>query len=93
MFAHRGAEWADRVAANRAIAYRLHLDTSRDRWYVTASWQIPVAQTVPMEAALAHGVIGVDMNADHLAAWHLDAYGNPTGAPRRFSYDSRTCRS
>ncbi|MEH0418834.1 transposase [Streptomyces sp. B21-083] len=87
VFAHRGGEWADRVAANRAIAYRIHLDTGRDRWYVTASWQIPPTSTVPMEAALAHGVIGVDMNADHLAAWHLDTHGNPTGSPRRFSYD------
>ncbi|WP_330288365.1 transposase [Streptomyces sp. NBC_00576] len=86
-FAHRGGEWADRVAANRAVAYRIHLDTGRDRWYLTASWQIPVAQTVPLEAALAQGVIGVDMNADHLAAWNLDIHGNPTGSPRRFSYD------
>ncbi|WP_405766601.1 IS200/IS605 family accessory protein TnpB-related protein [Streptomyces sp. NBC_01538] len=86
-FAHRGGEWVDRVTANRAVAYRIHLDTGRDRWYVTASWQIPVAQTVPMEAALAQGVIGVDMNADHLAAWRLDIHGNPTGSPRRFFYD------
>ncbi|ELP71339.1 transposase, IS605 OrfB family protein [Streptomyces turgidiscabies Car8] len=86
-FAHRGGEWADRVAANRAIAYRIHLDTGRDRWYLTASWQIPPTPTVPMEAALAHGVIGVDMNADHLAAWRLDTHGNPTGSPRRFFYD------
>ncbi|KPI28291.1 transposase, IS605 OrfB family [Actinobacteria bacterium OV320] len=87
VFAHRGAEWADRVAADRAIAYRIHLDTGRERWYETASWQIPVTQTVPIEAALAHGVIGVDMNADHLAAWRLDGHGNPTGSPRRFFYD------
>ncbi len=53
-------EWADRVAANRAIAYRIHLDTGRGRWYLTASWQIPPTPTVPIEAALAHGVIGVD---------------------------------
>ncbi|MFJ9560134.1 IS200/IS605 family accessory protein TnpB-related protein [Streptomyces fuscichromogenes] len=86
-FAHRGTEWADRVAANRAIAYRIHLDTGRDRWYLTASWQIPPTPTIPIEAALAHGVVGVDMNADHLAAWRLDAHGNPTGAPRRFFYD------
>ncbi|MDQ0765452.1 transposase [Streptomyces canus] len=86
-FAHRGGEWADRVAANRAIAYRIHYDTGRDRWYVTASWQIPPSPALPIEAALAHGVIGVDMNADHLAAWHLDTHGNPTGSPRRFSYD------
>ncbi|WP_435851636.1 IS200/IS605 family accessory protein TnpB-related protein [Streptomyces umbrinus] len=86
-FAHRGTEWADRVAANRAIAYRIHLDTGRDRWYVTGAWQIPPAPAIPIEAALAHGVIGVDMNADHLAAWRLDVHGNPTGAPRRFFYD------
>lgn len=81
-FPHRGQEWADRVAANRAVAYRIHYDTGRGRWYVTASWQIPVSETLPMAAALAHGVVGVDMNADH-----LDAHGNPTGTPRRFFYD------
>ncbi|MER6150599.1 IS200/IS605 family accessory protein TnpB-related protein [Streptomyces hirsutus] len=86
-FAHRGPEWAARVAANRAIAYRIHHDTARGRWYVTASWQKPVSQPVPLAAALAHGVIGVDMNADHLAAWRLDVHGNPTGSPRRFCYD------
>ncbi|MFE4053036.1 IS200/IS605 family accessory protein TnpB-related protein [Streptomyces sp. YIM B13518] len=86
-FAHRGQEWADRVAADRAVAYRIHYDVARGRWYVTASWQIPVARTTPMAAALTHGVIGVDMNADHLAAWRLDVHGNPTGSPRRFRYD------
>ena len=86
-FAHRGSEWADRVTANRAIAYRIYLDTGRNRWYLTASWQTPPTPTLPIEAALTHGVIGVDMNADHLAAWRLDVHGNPTGSPRRFFYD------
>ncbi|UUU31589.1 IS200/IS605 family accessory protein TnpB-related protein [Streptomyces sp. CA-210063] len=86
-FAHRGTEWADRVAANRAVAYRIHLDVDRDRWYLTASWQIPPTPTIPLSAALAQGVIGVDMNADHLAAWRLDVHGNPASDPRRFSYD------
>jgi IS605 OrfB family transposase len=86
-FSHRGAEWADQVAANRAVAYRIHHDTGRGRWYVTASWQIPAAPAVPLEAALAQGVIGVDTNADHLAAWRLDTHGNPIGNPRRFPYD------
>ncbi|MFJ2476001.1 IS200/IS605 family accessory protein TnpB-related protein [Streptomyces sp. NPDC087659] len=86
-FAHRGPQWADRVEANRAVAYRIHYDVARRRWYVTASWQIPVSRTIPMAAALAHGVIGVDTNADHLAAWRLDTHGNPTGKPRRFFYD------
>ncbi|MFG1709802.1 hypothetical protein ACFLIM_42165 [Nonomuraea sp. M3C6] len=86
-FAHRGAEWADRIAANRAVAYRIHLDVARGRWYLTASWQRPPAPALPLSAALAHGVIGVDTNADHLAAWRLDVHGNPIGNPRRFGYD------
>jgi IS605 OrfB family transposase len=32
-------------------------------------------------------VIGVDTNADHLAAWRLDTHGNPIGRPRRFLFD------
>ncbi|WP_239647930.1 transposase [Nocardiopsis ganjiahuensis] len=87
VFAHWGQEWADRVEADRAVAYRVHWDVERGRWYVTASWQIPAAPAIPLQAALAEGVVGVDMNADHLAAWHLDAHGNPIGDPRRFSYD------
>jgi len=98
-FAHRGQEWADRVEANRAVAYRIlphsrlrssggtPIDTRRGRWYADASWQIPPAKTIPLEAALADGVIGVDTNADHLAAWRLDTHGNPIGRPRRFFYD------
>ncbi|MFI6733648.1 hypothetical protein ACIBI9_12030 [Nonomuraea sp. NPDC050451] len=69
------------------MAYRIHLDAARGRWYITASWEIPAAPAVLMSAALAHGVIGVDTNADHLAAWRLDVHGNPIGNPRRFSYD------
>ncbi|MFJ8945835.1 IS200/IS605 family accessory protein TnpB-related protein [Streptomyces sp. NPDC102395] len=86
-FWHRGQEWADRVEANRAVAYRIHYDTGRGRWYTDAAWQIPPARTLPLEAALADGVIGVDTNADHLAAWRLDTHGNPVGRPRRFFYD------
>ncbi|OAH10919.1 hypothetical protein STSP_57610 [Streptomyces jeddahensis] len=86
-FRHRGEQWADRIAANRAVAYRIHFDARRARWYLTASWQLPPVQTVPMEAVRADGLIGVDMNADHLAAWRLDRHGNPVGEPRRFDYD------
>ncbi|MFF8846226.1 IS200/IS605 family accessory protein TnpB-related protein [Streptomyces sp. NPDC015127] len=85
-FWHRGQEWADRVEANRAMAYRIHYDVARGRWYLTASWQIPPSKTTPVQAALADGVIGVDTNADHLAVWRLDVHGNPIGKPRRFFY-------
>ncbi|MES4901887.1 MULTISPECIES: IS200/IS605 family accessory protein TnpB-related protein [unclassified Streptomyces] len=86
-FPHRGEQWADRIAANRAVAYRIHFDVGRGRWYLTASWQIPPVRTVPLEAARSGGLVGVDMNSDHLAAWRLDAHGNPLGEPRRFDYD------
>ncbi|MGW9136070.1 IS200/IS605 family accessory protein TnpB-related protein [Streptomyces sp. NPDC055681] len=86
-FAHRGAEWADRIEANRAVAYRIHLDTQRGRWYLTASWRRPAVQTIPLEAARARGMVGVDTNADHFAAYRLDVHGNPIGGPRRFPYD------
>jgi hypothetical protein len=69
------------------VGYGIHYDVGRDRWYLTASWQIPPVKTVPLETARAGGLIGVDMNADHLAAWRLDAHGNPVGEPRRFDYD------
>ncbi|MFF3873570.1 IS200/IS605 family accessory protein TnpB-related protein [Streptomyces sp. NPDC001978] len=86
-FAHRGGEWADRVTNNRAVAYRIHHDVLRGGWYVTASWQRTPAPVLPLEAALARGVVAVDMNDDHLAAWQLDVHGNPIGEPRRFLYD------
>ncbi|MCP9953763.1 transposase [Actinomadura madurae] len=86
-FAHRGAEWTDRIAANQAVAYRIHLDAARSRWYLTASWQPPAVKIISLEDACANGVLGVDANADHFAAWRLDVHGNPVGAPRRFGYD------
>ncbi|MFD7499818.1 IS200/IS605 family accessory protein TnpB-related protein [Streptomyces sp. NPDC059850] len=86
-FRHRGVEWADRVAANRAVAYRIHLDVARHRWYITASWAIPQVKTIPLAHARAGGLIGIDTNADHLAAWRLDNCGNPVGDPRRFAFD------
>ena len=86
-FQHRGEEWHDRIEANRAVAYRLHCDTARGRWYLTASWTRPVVRTLPLEAARAAGLIGVDTNADHFAAYRLDAHGNPVGDPQRFFYD------
>jgi IS605 OrfB family transposase len=86
-FRHRGQEWLDRVTANRAVAYRIHHDVVRGRWYVTASWQRAATPVLPLEAALVRGVVGVDMNDDHLAAWQLDGHGTPIGEPRRFFYD------
>ncbi|MGI5326379.1 IS200/IS605 family accessory protein TnpB-related protein [Actinomadura nitritigenes] len=86
-FQHRGVEWADRIATNRAVAYRIHLDVDRGRWYVTASWQRAAVPCLSLAAARASGMVGVDTNADHFAAWCLDRHGNPIGDPHRFDYD------
>ncbi|MEU6325672.1 IS200/IS605 family accessory protein TnpB-related protein, partial [Streptomyces sp. NPDC047009] len=87
LFHHRREEWADRITTNRSVAYRVHYDTGRCRWYLTASWTIPPVKTVPLSHGRTGGLIGVDTNADHLAAWRLDQHGNPCGEPRRFFYD------
>ncbi|MET9382070.1 IS200/IS605 family accessory protein TnpB-related protein, partial [Streptomyces sp. NPDC002928] len=47
-FAHRGGEWLDRITNNRAVAYRIHHDVGRGRWYVTASWQRTPAPVLPL---------------------------------------------
>ncbi|MFY7631463.1 IS200/IS605 family accessory protein TnpB-related protein [Streptomyces sp. NY05-11A] len=60
---------------------------AKGRWYLTASWKRPAVQTIPLEAARAGGLIGVDTNADHFAAYRLDQHGNPVGYPQRFTYD------
>lgn len=80
-FKHRGEEWRDRIEANRAVAYRIHLDVARGRWYLTTSWTRPTVKTIPLAMARAKGMAGVDTNADHFAAYQLDAHGNPVGAP------------
>jgi IS605 OrfB family transposase len=86
-FPHRGEEWRDRITANRAVAYRIHLNVATSRWYLDASWTRKDLPVIPLDALRAGGVVGVDTNADHVAAWLLDEHGNPTGAPRRFDYD------
>ncbi|MGW3357354.1 IS200/IS605 family accessory protein TnpB-related protein [Streptomyces bungoensis] len=86
-FTHHAEEWRDRISADRAVAYRIHHDVLRGRWYLTASWQRVPAPALPLGTALARGVVAVDMNDDHLAVWRLDQHGNPVGEPRRFAYD------
>jgi hypothetical protein len=80
-FGHRGDEWADRVAARRAVRYDISYDSDRDRWYLDASWHTG-PEPVPDLADLRAGpVLGVDLNDGHLAVCVLDASGNPLGEP------------
>jgi hypothetical protein len=80
-FNHRGDEWSTRVAARRAVRYDLSYDPKRDRWYIDASWTTTPEPAPPLEELRAGRVLGVDLNADHLACRVLDASGNPIGEP------------
>jgi IS605 OrfB family transposase len=81
-FSHRGGQWADRVAARAAVRYDISYDPVKGRWYLDASWT-PDLTTAPRSLAeLRTGpVLGVDLNADHLACCVLDRSGNPVGEP------------
>ncbi|MFC9910120.1 hypothetical protein [Streptomyces sp. NPDC127197] len=82
-FHHRRGEWLDRVTAHRAVRYDITCDPARGRWYLDASWTVgTVVPPTPDELkALGRPLLGVDLNADHLAAYVLDPHGNPIGEP------------
>ncbi|MFF3781884.1 hypothetical protein [Streptomyces sp. NPDC001933] len=82
-FSHRREEWLDRATANRAVRYDIVHDPQRDRWYVDASWSAETAVLPTLQEVRASGqtLLGVDLNADHLAAYVLDPHGNPVGEP------------
>ncbi|MFD8381118.1 hypothetical protein ACFV2X_21635 [Streptomyces sp. NPDC059679] len=82
-FHHRRAEWLDRVTANQAVRYDIVRDPGRGRWYLDASWSAAKSMlSSPQEIRAAGGyMLGVDLNADHLAAYVLDPHGNPVGEP------------
>jgi hypothetical protein len=81
-FSHRGLEWAERMAGRRAVRYDITFDPARDRWYLDASWKEDALTAPPSIEQLRSGpVVGVDLNADHLACAVLDGSGNPVGDP------------
>lgn len=84
-FPYRGEEWADRVTPHdgrsQAVSYRVTRHP-RSGWTVTASWSDSDDWT-PSQAPLVRP-FGLDLNADHVAGWVLDAHVNPVGAPIDF---------
>jgi hypothetical protein len=92
VFANRDAEWRAQARANRAVGYSVRFENGR--CYLTASFT-PTRPDLPegvddetlLAAARAGGTIGIDNNADHLAAWRLDGHGNPVGRPARIEVD------
>jgi hypothetical protein len=82
---HGGEELAARVAARAATRFDIERVERRGRlrWYLRASWSISPTPVLPRSAVTADGVLGVDLNADHLAAHVVDSSGNPVGTPHR----------
>ncbi|MBB5161325.1 hypothetical protein [Mycobacterium sp. AZCC_0083] len=80
-FSHRSTEWAVRVTGRRAVRYDISYDSSRGRWYLDASWKQDPVVAPSIDELRSGPVLGVDLNADHLAACVLDGSGNPAGDP------------
>jgi hypothetical protein len=87
-FSHRGDEWAERVATRRPLRYDITYDPARDRWYLDASWKTSPDPAPELDDIRGGPVLGVDLNADHLAACVLDSSGNPIGAPATIAVDT-----
>ena len=91
-FAHRGGEWAAQ-AASGAVRDDISLDpakgggTGKGRWRLDASWRLPARPVPPLDELRQQHSLGVDLNADHLAAWVLDPAGNPRGEPHTIPLD------
>ena len=87
-FTRRAAEWAAQ-AASGAVRYDLGLDPAKGaakgggmgRWHLAACWRLPARPVPSLDQLRQHRSLGVDRNADHLAAWVLTAAGNPLGPP------------
>ena len=83
---HRGLELEERLDARAAVRLDVRPDTDRKgrvRTYLRVSWLGAAPEVVDLTAARAGGVVGVDLNADHLAATRIDTSGNPVGRPIR----------
>ena len=92
-FHHRRAEWAARVSARQAVRYDISYDPSRGRWYLDASWTLSPGPVPDLDDLRAGPVLGVDLNADHVAACVLDSSGNPIGEPISIAVDTAGLRA
>jgi IS605 OrfB family transposase len=87
---HRSRELVQRL--HDRLAVRLDVGPSTDakgrmRTFLRVSWVRPTAEVATLAVARAGGVVGVDLNADHLAAATVDIAGNPVGRAVRVRLD------
>ena len=81
-----GDELRARVERRHTTRFDIEFTTDRRgraKVYLRAAWQREPAPAATLLTARAAGVVGVDFNADHFAAWRLDTHGNPVGQPLR----------
>jgi IS605 OrfB family transposase len=90
-FAYRAEEWAARIIGGKSVAYKITRKPRRAGRYLTAAWATqPLADNLMPHGpeSIAPGpVVGVDLNAGHLALRRLDANGNPVGQPTSVDFD------
>lgn len=83
---HRGLELEERLDDRAAVRLDVQPDTdgkARRRTYLRFSWVRTKPEAVDLGVARSGGVVGVDLNADHLASTLLDTSGNPVRRPVR----------
>jgi len=84
VFGYRGDEWNARITGGQSVSYPITRTPGRAGRYLSASWATPatcVSTPEPAhgEALAQTAVLGIDLNADHLALRRLDEHGNPVG--------------
>ncbi|HEX9834204.1 MAG TPA: hypothetical protein VGA66_14215 [Mycobacterium sp.] len=96
IFSRRANEWLGRITGGKSVSYTITRRPGRAGRYLTAAWaRPPVELNDPSEsgaernrASRAEGpVVGVDLNAGHLAVRRLDEHGNPVGTPAHIDMD------
>ena len=92
VFAYRAEEWLARITGGYSVAYTITRRPGRAGRYLTASWATPpealgASGDADTDARARGPIVGVDLNAGHLAVRRLDAHGNPVGPPERIDID------
>ena len=84
-FNHRRDDWAAQVLTG-AVGYKIVYKPNKDKWYVHASWTLPVTPQPPLEYYDKHRTLAIDFNADHLACRVMLPDGNMLGEPHRIFF-------
>ena len=84
-FNYKRDQWAAQVLTG-AVGYKIVYKPDRDKWYVHASWTLPVVAQPAIEYYDKHRTLAIDFNADHLACRVILPDGNVLGQPHRIFF-------